>query len=137
MMLAHSLHIVFLAVWSAALMYMPLLFVRQLTAPDADTAIHVQHIERWMYAYIMTPSAVATVLFGIWLIFERGFEGGWLPVKLALVVLMGLFHVYCGHVMIELKRGNATRRAGYYRVLLAVPALLIVAIVTLVTGKPF
>ena len=118
-------------------MYMPLLFVRQLSAPDADTASQMQHTERWMYVYIMTPSAIATVLFGIWLIFERGFEGGWLPVKLALVVMMGLFHVYCGHVMMKLKRGHAVPRTAYYRVLLAVPALLIVAIVTLVTGKPF
>ena len=137
MPLALSLHIVFLAVWSAALLYMPLLFLRELAAPDGATAVEMQHMQRWVYAYVMTPSAVATVLFGIWLIFERGYHGGWFPVKLALVVLMGLFHVYCGHVMIKLKRGKAIRRRAYYRVLPVVPALLIVAVVTLVTGKPF
>ena len=43
-------------------------------------------MQRWLYAFLMTPSALLTVGFGIWLIFERGFEGGWLQVKLALVV---------------------------------------------------
>jgi putative membrane protein len=99
--------------------------------------VRTQLIERWLYAYVLTPSAIAAVLFGTWLIFERDFDGGWLPVKLALVVLMGLFHVHCGHIMIQLKRGKAIRWPAYYRVLPIAPALLITAIVVLVTGKPF
>ena len=134
---ALSLHIVFLAVWSAALLYLPLVFAREVAATQRDTVLHTQHVARWIYACVMTPSAIATVLFGLWLIFERDFQGGWLPVKLALVVLMGLFHVYCGHVMVTLKQGRGVRRPLYYRVLPLAPAILIVAVVTLVTGKPF
>ena len=118
-------------------MYMPLLFLRELSATDRETAIETQHMQRWIYAYVMTPAALATVLFGIWLIFERNYQGGWFPVKLALVVLMGLFHVYCGHVMMKLKRGKAVRRPWYYRTMPIAPAALVVAIVTLVTAKPF
>ena len=118
-------------------MYLPSVFLREIVAADRETAVGAQHMARWIYAYVMTPAALATVLAGIWLIFERDFAGGWLPVKLALVVLMGLFHVYCGHLMIQLKRGKATRRRWYYRVLPVAPGVLIVAIVTLVTGKPF
>lgn len=116
---------------------MPLLFAREITAPDPKSAAETHLMSRWIYAYVMTPSALATVLFGLWLIFERGFTGGWFPIKLLLVVVMGLFHVYCGHVMIKLKRGGAIRWPAYYRALPVAPALLIVAIVTLVTGKPF
>ena len=116
---------------------MPVLFRQELSAEGAEAISRVQQTQRWIYAFVMTPSALATVLFGIWLIFERGFSGGWLPVKLALVVLMGLFHVYCGHVMIQLKRGEGIRRGGYYLVLPVVPALLITAVTVLVTAKPF
>lgn len=123
--------------WSAALLYIPFVFLRQVTAREPQAIAEAERAQRWIYAGIMTPSAIAAVGFGIWLIFERSFAGGWLPVKLALVVLMGLYHVYCGHVMMALKRGKAIRRALYYRVLPLAPALLIVAIVTLVTGKPF
>lgn len=129
------MHIAFLAVWSAALLYMPYLLARQ-AQDDEGMRVQLEHMQRWIYAYVMTPSAVGTVIFGIWLVFERGFEGGWLPVKLALVVAMGLFHAYCGYLMIRMKLG-ATHRPLYYRVLPIAPAVLIVAIVTLVTGKPF
>lgn len=116
---------------------MPFLFAREVSARGREEALETQQMTRWIYAYVMTPAAVATVLFGIWLIFERGFEGGWFPVKLLFVVLMGLFHVYCGHIMIKLKRGEGITRAWYYRAITVVPTLLIVAIVVLVTGKPF
>lgn len=119
------------------LVYLPQLFARHAAEADAEARRRFELMERWVYAVLMTPSALATVLAGIWLIFERGFEGGWFPVKLALVVAMGLFHVYCGHMMIKLKRGGATHRPAYYRALPLPPAILVLAIVVLVTGKPF
>ena len=115
---------------------MPLLLARQAAAPDPEEERRLELMQRWFYASLMTPSALLTVVFGTWLVFERGFEGGWLPVKLALVVLMGLFHAYCGYLMIKAKCG-VTHRPLYYRVLPIAPAVLILAIVTLVTGKPF
>jgi protoporphyrinogen IX oxidase len=136
MLLALSLHIAFLSVWSAALLALPLLFARQATAPDADERARLAMMQRWLYSNVMTPSGLLTVAFGIWLIFERGFDGGWLPVKLALVAGMGLFHAYCGVLMIALKHGTPHRPA-FYRLLPLAPASLVAAVVTLVTGKPF
>jgi protoporphyrinogen IX oxidase len=137
MPLALSLHIVFLALWAATLVYMPLLFLRQAAEADAEARGRLVLMQRWLYAIVMTPSALLTVGFGIWLVFERGFEGGWLHVKLALVLFMGLFHVYCGNLMVKLKAQRARHRAAYYRALPLAPALLIIGVVALVTGKPF
>lgn len=125
----------FLAVWSAALLGMPLLFARQAATGDAEARRRLMLMQRWFYATIMTPSAVLTVAFGTWLVFERGFEGGWLHVKLALVVLMGLFHVYCGRLMVRLR--HAPRRPAYYRALPVAPGLLVLCVVALVSAKPF
>ena len=135
--MALSLHIVFLALWSATLLCLPLLLARQAAEPGEPGRVQLEHMQRWLYAFIMTPSALLTVAFGVWLIFERGFEGGWLPVKLALVLAMGLFHVYCGHLMGDRTEARAGRRPAYYYALLLAPTLLIVAVVTLVTAKPF
>jgi protoporphyrinogen IX oxidase len=137
MAVALALHIAFLCVWSATLLFMPALFRQELSAEGSDAVSRAQQTQRWVYAFVMTPSALATVVFGIWLVFERGFTGGWLPVKLGLVMVMGLFHVYCGHVMIKLKRGEGIRRRWYYLALPILPALLITAITVLVTAKPF
>jgi protoporphyrinogen IX oxidase len=137
MPLALSLHIVFVAMWAGTLLYLPQLFVRQAAESDAAARQRLELMQRWLYAMIMTPSALLTVGFGIWLVFERGFDGGWLHVKLALVVAMGLFHGYCGHLMVKLKREGAKHRLAYYRALPFAPAALILGVVTLVTGKPF
>lgn len=138
MPLALSLHIAFLSLWSAALLCLPLLFAQQAAAgrADADARQRLMLMQRWVYSNLMTPSALLTVGFGIWLVFERGFEGGWLPVKLALVLGMALFHVYCGVLMTGLKR-SAGHRPAFYRCLPLAPAVLILAVLALVTGKPF
>lgn len=137
MTVALSLHIAFLTVWSASLLAMPLLLARQAAAAEAQERRRLELMQRWLYAVLMTPSALLTVAFGTWLVFERGFEGGWLPVKLALVTGMGLFHVYCGVLLGSRTEPWTKHRALYYYALLPAPALLVVAVVTLVTAKPF
>ncbi len=132
-----TLHIVFLLLWSAALLYFPQLLVRQAIADDNDAQRRAIKMQRTLYAWVMTPSALLTVVAGMWLIFERGFAGGWLHVKLALVLLMVFFHVYCGTLMDQFRREHVQRNLWFYRLLPLLPALLIVGVVTLVTGKPF
>ena len=137
MTLVLSLHIVFLALWSAALVFMPILFARQAAAADLQTRRESMLMQRWLYASIMTQSAVLAVVFGTALVFILGFEGGWLHVKLGFVLLMGLLHVYCGTVMVRLKDPQAAHRPAYYRALSAAATLLVLVIVSLVTFKPF
>lgn len=132
-----TLHIIFLLLWSATLIYFPQLLIREATADDYDAQRRAVQMQRTLYAWIMTPSALLTVVAGVWLIFERGFTGGWLHVKLSLVLLMVLFHVYCGTLMDEFRRAHVQRNLWFYRLLPLLPALLIAAVVTLVTGKPF
>jgi protoporphyrinogen IX oxidase len=128
---------VFLSLWAAMLLYLPLLLARQAAAAGDEERLRLELMQRWLYAHVMTPSALLTVGFGTWLVFERGFDGGWLHVKLALVLLMGLFHVYCGRLLGERTQPGAQHRAWFYYALLPAPALLITAVVTLVTAKPF
>jgi putative membrane protein len=132
-----SLHIVFLLLWSAGLLYFPLLLVREATHHDKEARRSAVFMQRILYAQVMTPSALLAVLAGTWLIFERGFSGGWLHVKLSLVLLMVFFHVYCGALMAEFRHDRIHRRLLFFRLLPLVPALLITAVVTLVTAKPF
>lgn len=138
MLFVLSIHIASLLIWSAALIYFPCLLRQQAADGSPDIQRQTIHMQRTLYAYVMTPSALLTVFAGIWLIFERGFSGGWLPVKLALVLLMVFFHVYCGNRMHLFRSpsqgGMAKSRAA---LLLLLPATLITAIVTLVSAKPF
>jgi protoporphyrinogen IX oxidase len=136
-MLTLSVHIAFLAIWSASLVYFPLLFVEHRGTKDHLRRNRLVLLQRWIYAKVMTTSALATVIAGTWLVFERGFGGGWLHAKLALVLGMALFHGYCGHLMVDLKRRGFRHPRLFYWVLPVVPAALIVGVLYLVSSKPF
>lgn len=132
-----TLHIVFLLLWSASLLYFPQLVVRQATIEEEEAERNAARMQRTLYAFVMTPAAVLTVLAGSWLVFERGFAGGWLHVKLTLVLLMTFFHAYCGQLMDAFRHKRIQRRLWYFRLLPLLPILLIAAVVTLVVNKPF
>lgn len=135
-MLLLSLHIVFIAVWSAALVYFPFLFMEQSQTGEPRHE-RLMLLQRWIYSMVMTPSALLAIVAGTWLVLERGFSGGWMPVKLAAVLVMGLFHGYCGALMVDLKRRGFRRSTCFYGALAVIPAAAILLVVTLVSAKPF
>jgi putative membrane protein len=137
MSLMISLHIVFLIIWSAALLYFPQTFIHQVKEEDAEDPRQAIDMQHTLYVFVMTPAGLLTVLAGGWLLFERGFAGGWLPVKLSLVLLMVFFHVYCGNLMLDLKQHGPQHKLLFYRALSLAPVILITAVVTLVVAKPF
>ena len=135
-----TLHVVFMVSWFAGLFYLPRLYVYHAMTP-ADDRVGLERfkvMERKLYFGIMTPSAVLTIAFGLWLWLGFGITGGWLHAKLALVLLLVALHVYLG----TLRRAFADDRNRhghvFYRWLNEIPALpLLVAIVWLVVAKPF
>src|SRR6266536_2177554 len=98
MLVVKSLHIIFMVAWFAGLFYLPRLFVYHALAAPTDT-IGIERfklMERKLFVGIMTPSAILTIAFGLWLWLGYGITDGWLHAKLALVALLVAFHVYLG-----------------------------------------
>lgn len=137
MLLVLTLHIAFLLLWSGTLLYFPQLLAHQASAQDDEDRQRSLKMQHTLYAFVMTPAGLLTILFGGWLLFARGFSGGWLPVKLTLVLTMVFFHVYCGNLMEQLKEEGPVHSIWFYRMLLLVPVLLIPSVVALVVQKPF
>jgi len=86
----------------------------------------------------MTPGAVLTVAFGLWLWLGFGIAGGWLHAKMALVALLVALHVYLGVLMRAFAADRNAHGHVYYRWLNEIPALpILLAVVYLVIAKPF
>ena len=135
-----SLHIIFMVTWFAGLFYLPRLFVyHAMAAPDDRVGIErFKVMERKLYRGIMTPAAVLTVAFGVWLWLGYGVTGGWLHAKLALVAILIAFHVYLGKLVVAFRADRNRHTHVYYRWLNEIPALpILVAVVFLVVMKPF
>jgi putative membrane protein len=128
-------HIAFLSIWIAGALYLPQVFV-ELTRPQGRDAASVLSLARGVYLGVMTASGIAAVLLGTALIFF-GFEGGWLPVKLLLVLLLTAFHLYCGRTLLLLEKHRPPHSPAFYRALTFVPLPLLFGIVVLAVAKPF
>ena len=88
MLYLKAFHIIFVVTWFAGLFYLPRLFVYHAMSSDAVSIERFKVMERKLFWGIMTPSAVLAVGLGLWLWFGYGYSGGWLHLKVALVVLL-------------------------------------------------
>ena len=133
-----SLHIVFLVSWFAGLFYLPRLFVYHAMATDAIGIERFKMMERKLYYGVMAPSAVLTIVSGVWLWLGYGINGGWLYAKLALVAILVAHHLWLGKLMRDFRRDRNRHGDVFYRWINEIPALpVLVAIVLLVVFKPF
>lgn len=136
-------HIAAMAVWFTGLFLLPRLFIARLRADDAqrdanadeETQARLNALGKSLYFGLMTPAAVLTVALGIGLI-GYGFEGPWLPAKLALVALAVLLHLYFGQLLVDLSRGHTRHGRAFYRLLNWLPLPLLIAIAALAAAKP-
>jgi putative membrane protein len=104
---------------------------------DAPSRERFKVMERKLFFGIMTPGALLTIGFGLWLWLAYGFYGGWLHAKLALVAILVVYHVYCGKLMLDFRHDRNRHGHVFYRWLNEVPVVLLVAIVLLVELQPF
>ncbi len=131
-----SLHIIFMVTWFAGLFYLPRLFVYHAMSEDSVSIERFKVMERKLYFGIMTPGALLTLVFGVWLWLGYGFGGRWLHAKLALVAVLVAYHLYCGKLVADFKNNRNSHSHVYYRWFNEVPVLILVAIVLLVVLKP-
>src|SRR5581483_321355 len=137
MLIVKSLHIVFMVTWFAGLFYLPRLFVYHAMADDAAGRERFKLMERKLYWGIMTPGAVFTVAFGVWLWLGWGFYGGWLYAKLALVAVLLVYHFWCGKLLRDFQRDRNRHGHVWYRWFNELPVVILFVVVFLVVLKPF
>jgi len=131
-----AFHVISMVTWFAGLFYLPRLFVYHSAAEDKISIERFLIMERKLYFYIMTPGAVLTLVFGFWLLGSAA-SGLWLSVKLGLVILLILFHMYCGKLLIDIKNDPKSHSQKFYRWLNEIPTVILIAVVILVVVKPF
>jgi len=131
-----SLHIIFVVSWFAGLFYLPRLFVNHAMVTDRATQEQLKLMERKLYRF-MTPLGVLALVFGFWLWFGYGFSGGWLHAKTALVMLLVVYHLYCGWLVRQFAADSNRYSHVFYRWFNEIPVLILFAVILLAVLKPF
>jgi protoporphyrinogen IX oxidase len=133
-------HIVSVVAWMAGLFYLPRLFVYHrgvLAGSEASELFKV--MERRLMVAIMRPAAVASLLSGALLFIAGQFEflQIWVLGKLAVVLLLCLYHGGLEGYLRQFARDERVRDARFFRILNEVPTLLLIIIVIFIVVKPF
>jgi putative membrane protein len=138
MLWVKSLHIIFMVTWFAGLFYLPRLFVYHALAEDAVSIQRFLAMERKLFWGIMTPGAVLTIAFGLWLWLGWFRDAsGWLHAKIALVALLVGYHLWCLRLLRAFAAGRNGKSHLWYRWFNEIPVLILIATVFLVVLKPF
>lgn len=140
MLIIKAVHVISMVAWFAGLFYLPRLFVYHADAVDKISNERFKLMERRLYYGITWPAAIFTTVLGVSLLtYNLGYylKAGWMHAKLALVILLWVYHLMCGHYVKHFASETNTKNARFYRIFNEVPTVLLVLIVFAVVLKPF
>jgi protoporphyrinogen IX oxidase len=134
-----AFHIIFVICWFAGIFYLPRLFVNHAMSEEPAVQQRLALMERKLYRFT-TGLAVIAIVLGLLLTFANfGYfmAQGWFHTKLALVLLLIAYHLYCGRLVAMFAAGHNTRGHVFYRWFNEIPVLMLVGIVIMVVVRPF
>lgn len=140
MLWVKAFHVIFMVTWFAGLFYLPRLFVYHALSGDAIGQRRFVVMERKLFWGIMTPGAIITVLLGLWLLLENWpayASAGWMHIKLAVVTLLLVYHLWCGKLVRNFKDDRNAHGHVWYRWFNEVPVVFLIVIICLAIVKPF
>ena len=142
-----ALHIIGFVAWFSGLFYLVRIFVYYREAEDKSDKerkilqpqFHL--MQQRVYKIICNPAMMITWIGGIGMISIYGLDwlmlegNNWLRVKLVLVLLMTIYHLYCKRYISHLKNGTDSLNPFQLRLMNEVPTLLLFAIVIFAVFK--
>ncbi|MFZ1744235.1 MAG: CopD family protein [Pontixanthobacter sp.] len=132
-------HVIFVIFWMAGLFMLPRFFVyhQEAEAGSAEDKIWTER-EQKLLKIILLPSIIAVWLLGLLMLASGGVAmGGWLHVKLLLVLLLSGYHGWMSAYSKKLARGERPLQGKALRLINEVPGIATAIIVVLVIVKPF
>ncbi len=136
-----AVHIISIITWFAGIFYLPRLFVYHAQARDKISITRFKIMEKRLYYTIMMPSFIISTFFGLWLLYDYAYHAFyqeyWLWLKLFLVLMLIIYHFYCGHLMSVFKQNANKHSDKFYRILNELPVFILLSVVFLVVVKPF
>lgn len=139
MLYIKAFHIIAVIAWFAGLFYLPRLYVYHAETVDKISIDRFKTMERRLYYFIMWPSFIATVVFGVGvMLFNPMYylKQPWFHAKLTLVLILATYHLACGHYLRLFLRDLNVKPPRFFRFFNEIPTLLLVFIVILVVVKP-
>ena len=131
-----SLHLICVVTWFAGLFYLPRLFVYHALTNNSISQNQFKIMEHKLFWYIMTPSAIITIISGEILVYVFAFSGTWLHLKGIIVGTLIIYHIYCFKLMDDFAKDCNTKSHKWFRIFNEYPTIVLITCVLLVVLKP-
>tara|TARA_Y100000741_G_scaffold347924_1_gene315667 strand:+ start:1086 stop:1502 length:417 start_codon:yes stop_codon:yes gene_type:complete len=129
------IHIISIISWMAGLLYLPRIFVYHSNPKIIDeTSKTFKIMERRLYWYICSPSMYVAWFSGLFLATYIGLEI-WLLFKILFVLLLTLYHFFCGRWLNSFAENKNFHSHKFYRAVNEIPTILLIIIIILVVFK--
>lgn len=138
-------HIIGFVAWFAGLFYLVRMFVYHTEAYDYDQPkqdiLRAQFnlMESRVYTIICNPAMMITWTFGLLMIFTYGYEwfaiNTWLHFKIAILILMTIYHLYCKRLIKKLENGKTGFSSIQFRLFNEIPTLFLIIITSIAVFK--
>jgi putative membrane protein len=126
--------------WMSGLFYLPRLMVYHAQTDVQAVKDQFKIMEKRLW-YFVTPFALLTLVFGVWLINLYGKEwfvtSKWLHIKLILVTVLYAYHGYLYVLVRKFSKDENTHSSRFFRFLNEAPVLIVLAIIVLAIVKYF
>lgn len=134
-------HLIAVMAWMAGLFYLPRLYVyHSVVQPGSELSETFKVMERRLLRAIMNPAMVVTVVLGVLMLAELGWEmirtQVWLHVKITCALGMLVMHWLMSRWRLDFAADRNTRPQKFYRIANEVPTVLMIAIVIMAIVKP-
>ena len=136
-----ALHIIFVVTWFSGLFYIVRLFVYAAEANDKsepERSILLKQfgiMQKRLWYGITWPSAVLTLIFGLWIWALLGYLPTWLLIKLFFVAGLFAYHLTLHVIFRQQQKGTFRRTSQQLRVWNEVATIFLIAIVMLAVVK--
>jgi protoporphyrinogen IX oxidase len=153
-----AFHIISVICWFAGLFYLPRLFVYHAMTEERAVFEQLKVMEYKLYYYIMHPALLMTLITGVLLVINycshhvlpgwgdwQFWLKNWLVWKIFLVLVLVIFHVFCGKYLRDFKTAKtvkgykalrASKNHQFFRIFNEIPTVLLIIIIFLVVLKP-
>ena len=135
-----AFHVIAVISWMAGMLYLPRLYVYHANADKgSELSETLKIMERRLLRIIINPAMILAWIFGLSLAFANPdlFDDGWLHVKLTAAILLQIFHAFLSRWRKGFLRDQNQHSARFYRCVNEIPTVLMIAIVIMVTVRPF
>ena len=139
-LLFKSLHLLTVISWMAGLLYLPRIFVYHAENNiEKNTSKTFKIMERRLMYFIMMPAMFLSWIIGIALILINEISitsSFWVQIKLFLVVLLTIYHLFLGHYLRKFALDENEKSAKFFRIINEIPTVLLILIIFVIIYKP-